>query len=61
MCYDHALHAPCDCRWQVETMAVDGVEYPRVCGDAVPLPNGKFAVLNGMKVGGQRWHMWVVW
>lgn len=37
-------------RWEVETMAVDNVEYPRSVGDVVPLPNGRFLILNGDKV-----------
>lgn len=39
-------------------MAVNGVEYPRVCGDAVPLPNGRMLILNGMQVGGGEEEEW---
>lgn len=40
-----------DAKWQTETMAVGRFDYPRVSGDAIPLPNGRVIVLNGMKNG----------
>lgn len=38
-------HAP-----QYDMRTSDGVAYPRMCGDAVPQPNGRVIVLSGQAV-----------
>lgn len=38
------------CRWKIENMTVEGVEYRRVCGDAAPLPNGRIILASGAQV-----------
>lgn len=35
-------------------MTVAGVDYPRVAGDAIPLPNGRYVILNGNKARAHR-------